>query len=165
MTQLPVVYDGETRAVIEPATGAIVPFSEASPRLLLEAVAYLEELRSELTAARYALGEELRERYSVGTSHDAGYVFKVQQTTSWPVAATKAVLKKLVDDHVIYRADMDRALPLKPKPDAVQLKALIGRLTVSDPKAAAELAACATVSQPSIRDLREEAVRSEAIES
>jgi hypothetical protein len=164
---LPIRYDDQalTVCVADPGTGEMVPIKEASDRAILEAETCVDELRREVTAARYAIGAEMRERYGIGTSREAGYVFKVQETTNWPLGATKAVLKRLVDDHVIYRSDMDRALPLKPKPDAVQLKALIGRLTVSDPKAAAELAACATVSQPSLRDLREEAVTSEAVES
>ena len=162
---LPVVHAGDGPAVADPETGALIPLKEASPRLLLDAVAYLDALRSEVTAARYALGAELKDRYSIGTSHDAGYSFKVQETVSWPLGETQRVLRKLYEDHVISRADMDRALPLKPKPDAVQLKALLGRLATRDAKAWRMLADCASISAASVRDVREEAVRGEAIES
>jgi hypothetical protein len=164
---LPIRYDDQalTVCVADPETGEMVPISEASDRAILEAEARVDELRREVTAARYAIGVEMRERYGIGTSHEAGWSFKVQETTNWPLGATKQVLEALLAEHKISRADLNRALPLKPKPDAVQLKALIGRLTVSDPKAAAELAECATVSAPSIRDLKEEAVAAEAIES
>ncbi len=165
MSNLPVVFDGEVTRVLEPATGEMLPISEATDRAILEAEARVDELREEVTAARYAIGAEMRERYGIGTSHEAGFSFRVQETVNWPLGATQRVLKELLADLKISRADINRALPLKPKPDAVQLKALISRLTLTDPKAAAELAACATVSQPSIRDLREEAVPSEAVET
>jgi hypothetical protein len=165
MSNLPVVFDGEVTRVLEPATGEMLPISEATDRAILEAEARVDELREEVTAARYAIGAEMRERYGIGTSREAGYSFKVTETTSWPLGETQRVLKELLADLKISRADVNRALPLKPKPDAVQLKALIGRLTVSDPKAAAELSACATVSSPSIRDLKEEAVRGEVVET
>jgi hypothetical protein len=165
MTQLPVVHQGADVCVVEPGTGELVPLREASDRAILEAEARVDELRREVTAARYAIGAEMRERYGIGTSRGAGFVFKVTETTNWPLGETQRVLKALLDDFRISRADYNRALPLKPKPDAVQIKALVGRLTVADPKAAAELAACASVSAPSIRDLKEEAVRGEVIES
>jgi hypothetical protein len=164
MTNLPVVQRDDASYVLEPATGEMVPVHDATDRAILEAANRLDTLRREVWQLSGQLAGEVRRRHGIGTSEQAGFRFKVSQTTSWPKGSTQAVLDNLVEAGIIMRADRDRAMPLKPTPDARALKALIGRLTVSHPVAAQHLADAATVSSPSIRDLRETAV-AEATES
>jgi hypothetical protein len=164
MSLLPIVHAGADLCVLGPE-GELIPLRDAPDRLILEAEAKVDELRQQVTAARYAIGAVMRERYGIGTSREAGFVFKVQETTSFPVGRTKPVLDELVASRVITRADANRVLVLKAQVDLVQMRALIKRLQTFDPKAAQGLADCRSVSQPSIRDLREEAVSSEAVET
>lgn len=154
MSNLPVLADPVTgNLTIPDENGIMVELHEAGDNDLLRAVARLSELDAEIMAAKRALAFEARERFSVGSSTAGGFEFKVSESQSWPLRATDDALRTLVVRGLISQADYERAMPAKPKPDAVQLKALLTRL-LSDPKAAKILADARTTSPPSIRDVR-----------
>jgi hypothetical protein len=154
MSGLPVLADPVSGNLMIPDdTGELVAIHEATDNVLLRAVARLSELDAEVMAAKRALAFEARERFSVGSSERGGYQFKVAESQSWPLQATDDALRTLVLKGKISQADYDRAMPLKRKPDAVQLKALLGRL-LSDPEAAKILAHARTTSPPRIEGVR-----------
>ena len=159
---LPIVHGDNAIAVIEPATGEAVSLPQASDHALAHAAEKIAEADRELYAMKRALAHELRERHGVGTAHAGGYRFQVSESVSWPQRATEDALKQLVAEGRISEADAGRCMPARPKPDARQLKALAGRLAVSDPEAARVLSEAATVSPPSVRDVAREAVDGEA---
>jgi len=159
MTALTILRDGlDELAVIDPDTGELAPLRDASDRALAHAAQKLAEHDSEVYAMKRALAHELRSRHGVGKATAGGYGFTVAESQSWPVGATQDALRALVAAGVITQGDAHRAMPVKPKPDARQLKALIGRLTVSDPEAARVLAGACSVSPPSVRDVHVVAV-------
>jgi hypothetical protein len=154
MSGLPVLADPVSGNLMIPDDlGVMVEIHRASDNVLLRAVARLHELDAEVMAAKRALALEARERYGVGTCHEGGHDFKVSESTSWPQRPTDDALKTLLLKGKISQADYDRAMPAKPKPDATQLRALLGRL-LSDPEAAKILADARTASPPSVRDVR-----------
>lgn len=144
-------------AVVDTDTGEVVPIKDAPDRALAVAAEQLALIDRQVWAAKRALADELRQRYGVGRSHAGGYGFTVSESVSWPVGATSEALEELVADDKISAGDADRCMPLKPKPDARQLNALLGRL-LSDPDAARVLAEARTTSPPSLRDVEPETV-------
>lgn len=159
---LPVVVQDNGLFVADPDTGQMVALCEASDRVLAMAAAEVAEHDRRVLDIKRALAAELRERHGVGTAHAGGYRLLVAESVSWPVGATSSALSELRERGVISQGEVDRCLPSKPKPDGVKLKALIGRLTVSDPEAAKLLADAATVSPPSVRDVQLESVDAES---
>jgi hypothetical protein len=158
---LPILHGGEGDAdtlVVNPDTGEPELLSEASDRTIAHAAAKLAERDAEILAFRRALAFEMRERHGVGRAQAGGYGFTVAESQSWSAGATNRALDALVAEGAITRADADRCRPAKPKPDATQIKALIGRLTAKDPLAAKRLADAATTSPPSLRDVQAVAV-------
>lgn len=159
MTPLPVRHiDGGQTAVVDPSTGEMVALRDASDRALAHAAAVLAEYDRNTFAFRRAVAAELRHRHGVGKVTAGGYAFTVAESQSWPLGATKGVLEDLVAEGVINEAEMERCIPVKPRPDPRQLKALVGRLTVSDPDAARRLARACTLSPPSLRDVVDRSV-------
>lgn len=159
MSTLPVLLDDEYGyAVVDRETGLMVALTDASDRAIAQAAADLAEHDKRVFELKRALAAEMHSRHGVGTAHAGGYAFEVAESQSWPKGATEATLKHLLAEGKISEADMRRAMPEKPSPAAGQLKALIGRLTVKDPEAAKLLAKAATVSPPSLREVRPEAV-------
>lgn len=160
MSNLPIQLDDAAAepTVINQETGEVLALRDAPDRVLLEAAARVAELDRELLAAKRALAAELRKRHGVGATRAAGYRFTVAESTSWPVKATADALHDLAASGAIGEGDVLRCLPEKPKPDARALKALAGRLAVSDPDAARILAGACTVSPPSLRDITEDAI-------
>ena len=160
---LPVLRDGlDEVAVIDPDTGELAPLRDATDRALVNAARLLAEHDRDVLDFKRALARELRVRHGVGKAAAAGYDFTVTESQSWPAGATRDALRGLVEAGVIAQGDADRAMPSKPRPDARQLKSLLGRLMVSDPDAARLLAAACTTSPPSVREVREVAVDVEA---
>lgn len=159
---LPVIQTEGDLAVVDPDTGLVTTLRDASDRALAYAADRVAHLDRDILAAKRALAAELRDRHGVGQVHAGGYGFKIAESQSWPVGATKDALERLVADGKVSEADARRAMPDKPKPDTRALKALIGRLTVSDPEAARLLADACTTSPPSVRDVVPEAVDAEA---
>ena len=156
---LPVLRDGlDEVAVVDPDTGELAPLRDATDRALVNAARLLAEHDRDVLAFKRALAHELRVRHGVGKAEAGGYGFTVTEAQSWPAGATLDALRGLVEAGVIAQGDADRAMPAKPRPDARQLKALIGRLTVTNPDAAKMLAGVCTVSPPSVREVREVAV-------
>ena len=131
---------------------------DASDHAIASVAAVLAERDRDLLHAKRALAHELRDRHGVGAVHAGGYSL----TISWPGRATEDALCRLVADGLISGADAARCMPSKPKPSGPALKALIGRLTVTDPAAAKTLADACTVSPPSLRDLRATSVNEPA---
>lgn len=158
---LPVIFDrGGNLAIPDQDTGELVSLREASDRALLTVAEEIAELDRQTLEAKRALAAELRERHGVGTAHAAGFGFKVAESTSWPEGKVRDTLNTLVNEGRVSEADAERCW--KSKPDATQLKALAGRLTLSDPEAARMLAQACTTSPPSVRDVKREAVDAEA---
>lgn len=159
---LPVVFDGEVTRVLEPATGELLPVSEATDRAILEAEAFYEEQRSEAMAARRALADEASRRHGFGMKHCAGFGFRIEQTRSWPKGGTEAALRELLRTEKITRAEFEDAMPPKPTPDARKCKSLGERLMMSGEIEASKLLmdAC-SVSAPVIKALKVEAARGE----
>ena len=156
---LPIVWmDDDDLGVVDPDTGVMTFLSEASDRALAHAADLLAQHDADVLSMKRAVAHELRERYGVGKAEAGGYELRVTESTSWPLGAVTSALERLVADGSIGDADVRRCVPCKPKPDVVQLRALLGRLLVSDPDAARVLAAAATTSPPSVRDVREVAV-------
>lgn len=162
MTTLPVLHDpaGDT-LVADPDSGSLVPLDVASDRALAHAAQKLAEHDRDILNLKRALAHELRQRHGVGKGAAGGYEWTVAESQSWPVGLTLEVLDDLVSAGAITQGDAERCMPSKPRPDARQLKALIGRLTVSDPQAAAHLAAACSVAPPSVKDVRQVAVDAE----
>lgn len=159
MTNLPVlISDLADPCVADPDTGEFVPVKDASDRALATAAEQVARIDQQVWAAKRVLAAELRQRHGVGRSHAGGYSFTVAESVSWPVGATSEALEQLVADDKITAGDADRCMPLRPKPDARQLKALAGRLAVSDTDAARALAGACTTSPPSVREVEPEAV-------
>jgi hypothetical protein len=158
MTLPVVINDIDGPSVVDPSTGELSTVHDASDRALAHAAEQVARLDRELWAAKRALAHELRQRYGVGRSHAGGYAFTIAESVSWPVGTTSEALEQLVADDRITAGDADRCMPLRPKPDARQLKALAGRLATSDPEAAKVLAEACTTSPPSIREVEPEAV-------
>lgn len=159
MSTLPVLLDDEYGyAVVDRETGQMVALTDASDRAIAQAAADLAEHDKHVFVLKRALAAEAHSRYGVGKSEAGGYAFTVTEATSWPAGAVGAALRKLVADGSVSAADAERCFPAKPTPSGVQIKALIGRLTVSDPEAAKLLANTATVSPPSLREVRAVAV-------
>jgi hypothetical protein len=153
---LPILRDGlDDLAVVDPDTGGLTPLRDASDRALAHAAKLLAEHDNDVYAMKRALAAELRERHGVGQCRAGGYAWEVAEATSWPVRATQAALEELVRSGAVSAGDAERCLPRKPKPSTAQVKALLGRLMVSDPDAARRLAEAATVSPASVRDVRE----------
>ena len=148
-------------AVVDPDTGALELLSEASDRALAHAADLLAEHDAFILQCKRAVAHELRERYGVGKAEAGGYEFRVTESTSWPMGPVSDALTRLVAEGSIGEGDVRRCVPDKPRPNPVQLKALLGRLMVSDPDAARVLAAAASVSPPSVRDVRAVAVDAE----
>jgi hypothetical protein len=155
---LPVLAGDTGLLVIDPQSGEALPARDASDHAILHAAEKVGELDRQIYEAKRVLAAELRQRYGVGSSSAGGYRFTVAESQSWPLKATTDALDRLVADGRISEADAQRAMPSKPKPDTRALKALAGRLAVSDPDAAKVLAEACTVSPASIRDLHNEAV-------
>lgn len=145
-------------AVVNPDTGALELLSEASDRALAHAADLLAQHDADVLSMKRAVAHELRDRYGVGKAEAGGYEFRVTESTSWPMGAVSDALTRLVAEGSIGEGDVRRCVPSKPKANPVQLKALLGRLLVSDPDAARVLAAAATTSPPSVRDVRVVAV-------
>ncbi len=139
--RLPSPLDGGNLGWVNPDTGEVLPASESSDRTLLHGL-----------------------RHGVGKAHSGGFAFKVNESVSWAQGNTREALDELLADGVITEADVRRAMPAKPKPDATQLKALIGRLTTSNPEAAKRLADAATKSSPSVGEIEPEAVEGSVVE-
>lgn len=158
---LPILYAAGNLEVVDPDTGQATGLVEASDRALAHAAERVAELDRELLHTKRALAAELRDRHGVGTAHAGGYSFVVTESQSWPTSATADALNELLRTGAITEADMRRALPEKPRPDARALKALAGRLAVSNPDAAKVLAGACTVSPASVREVRPEVVDGE----
>ena len=158
---LPILATETDLLVIDQGTGEALPVRDSSDRALIEAIRKVADLDAELFQAKRAIAAEMRRRHGVGVTETAGFRFTVAESTSWPVKATSDALARLVVDGRISQGDFDRCLPAKPKADARQLKALAGRLAVSDPEAAKILADACTVSPPSLRDVAD-AIEAEA---
>ena len=160
---LPVLRDGlDEVAVIDPSTGELAPLRDATDRALVNAARLLAEHDRDVLDFKRALARELRVRHGVGKAEAGGYGFTVTESSSWPLGAVTTALERLVAAGAIGDGDARRCVPQKPKPDAVQLRSLLGRLMVSDPDAARLLAAACTTSPPSVREVREVAVDVEA---
>ena len=157
MTDLQVVPTAGNLAIID-ANGELVPLNEAPDRLLLDAMEQTIQIDQDAMAAKRAIAAELKDRYGVGSTSAAGYAFKLTESQSWPQGATKEALEHLRARGVISHGDAERAMPLKRVPDGRALKALVGRLMVSDPEAARVLADACTVSAPAVRELKQDAV-------
>jgi hypothetical protein len=158
-TELTILRDGlDELAVIDPDTGELAPLRDASDRALAHAAKVLAAHDGEVLAMKRAVAHELRDRHGVGKASAGGYDFTVAESQTWPVGATQAALSALVETGKIAPGDAERVMPAKPRPDGRALKALLGRLMVSDPDAARVLADAATVSPPSVREVREVAV-------
>lgn len=155
---LPVLATDTGLLIPNPDTGELQPLHQATDRTLAQAADELGRLDRELLEAKRAIARELRERYGVGRVHAGGYGFTVTESQSWPLKATSDVLDGLAREGRISEADVIRCMPERPKPDGRQLKALIGRLTVSDPEAARAVAEACSVSPPSVRDVVLESV-------
>lgn len=152
---LPVLFDEKTGglAVVDPDTGAVQPVRDASDRALAHAARLIAEADAELLEMRRTVALELRERHGVGQSDAGGYEFVVTEAQSWPMGATVHALSTLLARGAITQGDYDRCLPVKPKPDARQLKALAARLALKDAAAHNTLAAALTTSPPNVRDV------------
>lgn len=159
---LPVLAAAGNHQVADPDTGELLDLRDASDHALAAAAQRVAELDRELFEAKRALAAELRDRHGVGATHAGGFAFTISESQSWPQGATQQALDELVRAGWISEADRERAMPSKPKPDTRALKALAGRLVVSNPDAAKVLADACTVSPPSVRDVRAEAVEGEA---
>ena len=160
---LPILRTGvhEQLAVVDPDTGTVNLLATASDRALAHAADLLAEHDAFVLQCKRAVAHELRERYGVGKAEAGGYEFRVTESTSWPMGPVSDALTRLVAEGSISEGDVRRCVPDRPKPNPVQLKALLGRLMVSDPDAARVLAAAATTSPPSVRDVRAVAVDAE----
>jgi hypothetical protein len=159
LMSLPILRDGlDELAVVDPDTGGLTALRDASDRALAHAARLLAEHDSDILQMKRALAAELRERHGVGQCRAGGYAWEVAEATSWPVRATQTALEELVRSGAVSAGDADRCLPRKPKPSSAQIKALLGRLMVSDPDAARRLSEAATVSPASVRDVREVAI-------
>lgn len=154
MSLLPVVAQQGGNLALVDENGEVVALRDAPDHALLLAVERVREIRADLQAAERALACQLRERHGVGTSHVGSHDFTIREDQRWPDRATYESLSVLKASGAISQADVDRAMPLKRKPDAQALKALLGRLMVSDPDAAKVLATACSVSPPSVRDVR-----------
>lgn len=154
---LPVLFGPGDLQVIDDH-GEPVTVRDASDHALARAAERVAALDRDLYDAKRALAAELRSRYGVGSVDAGGHTFKIVESQSWPVGATRNALADLIGTGKITEADAQRAMPAHPKPDGRALKSLLGRLMVSDPAAAKILADAATVSPPSVRDIRQTAV-------
>lgn len=159
---LPVLYIETGLGVVDEDTGEVLALQDAPDRAVLAAAEKVAELDRDLLQAKRALAAEIRDRHGVGTVHAGGFSCVVAESQSWPIGATSDALDDLVVSGAISQANADRAMPSKPKPDNRQLKALIGRLLLSDPESAKALSRAATVSPPSLRDVRSDSVDTEA---
>lgn len=155
---LPVIAADDGLVVIDPDTAELTSVHNASDRALANAAQRIAELDKSVLSTKRTIAAELRERHGVGTVQAGGYGFLVVEGTAWPAGATQAALDRLVDDGHIGEADAKRCMPSKPKPDARALKALAGRLALSDADAHRILTAACTTSPASVRDVREVAV-------
>ncbi len=163
MNRLPVLYDDDgALAVVDPDTGEWLAVRHASDRALAHAASLIAELDSQTLDVKRTVAAELRTRHGVGKVHAGGYEFTVAESQTWPAGPTSDALSQLVDDGLISEADAARAMPSRPRPDARQLKALAGRLAVTDPDAARVLVAACTVSPASVRSVQSLSVDSEA---
>jgi hypothetical protein len=156
---LPVLRDGlDELAVIDPATGEVAPLRDASDHALAAAADQLAEHDRYVLDCKRAIAHELRVRHGVGKASAGGYELTITEAQSWPAGAVTAALNDLLVTGTISEGDFDRCMPSRPRPDARALKALLGRLLVSDPDAARVLASAATVSPASVRDVHRVAV-------
>jgi len=162
--RLPTPLDGGNLGWVNPDTGEALPASESSDRTLLHGLRQIRELEERLREMKLVAGAVLRDRHGVGKAHSAGFGFKVNESVSWAQGNTREALDELLAGGVITEADVRRAMPAKPKPDATQLKALIGRLTTSNPEAAKRLADAATKSPPSVGEIEPETVEGSVVE-
>lgn len=154
---LPVVQTAGDLCVLD-EHGELIALRDATDHVLLRAYSRVREAGDEVNAAKRALAHELRDRYGVGTSHAGGHRFVVKEGQSWPDRRTEEALDLLTRRGSISGADKDRAMPWRRRPDAVQLKALLGRLIIRDPEAHRILADACTVSPPRLEDVRPDAV-------
>jgi hypothetical protein len=159
---LPVLPDPVSGNLMIPdETGELVPINNrelAADHLVMQAFERVQEMIDDAFAAKRALAAEMRARHGVGVRRTGGYAFKVSESTSWPKGATGDALRTLVLKGSISQADMDRAMPSKPTPDATQLKALLGRLLVKDAEAYKVLVDACSTSAPSLGEVRAVAV-------
>lgn len=159
MTSLPVMYDGlEQVCVIDPDSGELVSLASASDHAIAHAADVLHVHDGEVLALKRSLAAEMRSRHGVGKACVGGYELTVSESQSWPIGAVKLALVDLEASGTITRAEAEKCLPLKPKPDARQIKALLNRLVVSDPEAARILADACTLSAASLREIRRAAL-------
>ncbi len=163
MNRLPVLYDDDgALAIVDPDTGEWLPVRHASDRALAHAAAQIAELDRETLDAKRTVAAELRTRHGVGKANAGGYEFTIAESQTWPAGPTQDALARLVGDGLISEADAARAMPSRPRPDVRQLKALAGRLAVTDPDAARVLVEACTVSPASVRSVQAAAVDAEA---
>ncbi len=163
MNRLPVLHDDDgSLAVADPDTGEWLPVRRATDRALAHAARLIAELDRQTLEAKRTIAAELRSRHGVGKVHAGGHEFTVAESQSWPAGPTLDALDRLVAAEQITDADAQRCMPVKPRPDARSLKALAGRLAVSDPDAARVLADACTVSPASLRDVQPSAVDAES---
>jgi len=156
---LPIVYSpGGELLIADSASGELVAIREATDHVLADVAFQIARQDAETLRVKRALAFEIRERVGVGSSQVGGFSLKVTESTSWPTGATTAALERLVGEGRINEADAVRCIPHVPKPSGTQLRALLNRLMVKDPTAAALLAAACTTSPPSVRDIRQVAV-------
>ncbi|MEJ7783387.1 MAG: hypothetical protein WKF96_01200 [Solirubrobacteraceae bacterium] len=158
---LPAVLTDEGLALADPDTGALSSVADASDHALLNAAAKVADLDRDLLSMKRTIANEMRGRYGVGAAQEGGWSWKVTESVSWPAGAVATALSTLTADGAITDADARRAMPAKPTPNGPALKALITRLTTSDPVAARRLADAASTSPPSLRDVRAVAVEHE----
>lgn len=155
---LPVKFTAGDLAVVDPDSGELLTVRKSSDRALLHAAERLAQHDRDILHAKRAIAAELHQRHGVGKARAGGYRFTATEKTSWPVGATEQALGRLLADGHITRAEHDRCLPAKPKPDARQIKALLGRLLTSNQAAAKVLADACSKSPPSLSDVDAEAV-------
>jgi hypothetical protein len=157
---LPVWLDPQVGdlAVADPDTGDVVALRDASDRALAHAAQKVADHDRDVLLLKRALAAELRDRYGVGKSDAGGYAWNVVESQTWPLGATTSALDTLVARGTITPGDVTRCMPAKPRPDARQLRALVGRLQAVNPAAAEVLANACTLSPPSLRDVHETAV-------
>lgn len=140
---LPVVQHAGQLAVIEPATGQLIPLTDAAPPLLAQIIDELDAILQDARTAKNTVSDELRDRMGTEKHMDAG-LFTVEQVKrrDWDKHATTTALAALVASGHITVGQADEAMPERTerRPDGRRLNALLVQLAGDDPVAAQGLA-------------------------
>lgn len=161
----PVVQGESGPAIIDRATGELIPLAEAESGDIAALIDYLTELRSRSYEGTSLLGAELLGRMGRDRSLEAGaFLAEKKDRREWNPDATEAALNELIAAGLVSQPEADEAMPVKSKrvPDGRKLNALLGRLVGEDPVAASPLARARATSS-SVKVARR-ALDTEAIE-